>query len=78
MHMPSLVALGRESNSKNTFLRIVTRTGIKMKGVVAVQRKLLVLIYTLWKNNAEYIADYEVKKEGSTRLPHELDQVRPL
>ena len=34
-----------------------------MKGVVAVQRKLLVLIYTLWKNDSEYDPRYEIKKE---------------
>ena len=31
--------------------RVLERTSIKMKGYVAVQRKLLVLMYTLWKKN---------------------------
>ncbi len=34
--------------------RIIARQSIKMKGYVAVQRKLLILIYTLWKNNQPY------------------------
>jgi len=78
MHMPALTSIRKEINSKNLFIRLVTRTGIKMKGVVAVQRKLLVLIYTLWKNGTEYDPDYEAKKEGSLTLPHELDLVRSL
>ena len=78
MHMPALTSIRREVNSKNLFIRLVTRTGIKMKGVVAVQRKLLVLIYTLWKKDTEYDPDYESKKEGSFTLPNELDQVRSL
>lgn len=78
MHMPALTSIRNEINSKNLFIRLVTKTGIKMKGVVAVQRKLLVLIYTLWKNEAEYDPDYEAKKEGSFTPPHELDQVRSI
>jgi len=69
MHMPALASIRSGGNSKDTFTRITSKTGIKMKGVVAVQRKLLVLIYTLWKNNTSYDPDYELKKEGSTRLP---------
>jgi hypothetical protein len=32
---------------------------VKMKGVVAAMRKLLLLIYTLWKKNEEYNADFQ-------------------
>jgi transposase len=34
--------------------RVLANTNIKMKAYVAVQRKLLCLIYTLWKNNCDY------------------------
>ena len=34
-----------------------------MKAYVAVQRKLLVLIYTLWKKDQEYISDYVQQKQ---------------
>ena len=30
-----------------------------MVGQVAIQRKLLILTYTLWKNNSTYVDDYE-------------------
>jgi len=76
MHMPALSSIKHADNSKATFIRIVGKTGIKMKGVVAVQRKLLVLIYTLWKNDTMYDPNYNTKKEGDLKPPHELDLVR--
>ncbi len=76
MHMPALTSITHSDNSKATFIRIVSKTGIKMKGVVAVQRKLLVMIYTLWKNDAIYDPNYETKKEGDHKPPYELDLVR--
>lgn len=76
MHMPALAAIRCSDQSKNQFIRIVSKTGIKMKGVVAVQRKLLVLIYTLWKNKTEYDADFENKKQGQQNAAlTELEQV---
>jgi len=76
MHMPALTSIRHADSSKATFIRIVSKTGIKMKGVVAVQRKLLVLIYTLWKNDAIYDPNYDLKKEGGIKPPNELDLVR--
>jgi transposase len=71
MHLPALTAIRHNDNDKNTFIRIVSKTGIKMKGVVAVQRKLLVLIYTLWKNDTTYDPRYEENKKGqSMTAPH--------
>lgn len=39
--------------------RVFERTKIKMKGYVAVQRKLLTLIYALWKNDTKYDSTYQ-------------------
>jgi transposase len=64
MHMPSLASIRKGGENKELFVRLVSKSGIKMKGVVAVQRKLLVLIYTLWKNGTEYDPEYELKKRG--------------
>ena len=74
MHMPALSSIKHNDLNKDLFIRIVSKSGIKMKGVVAVQRKLLVLIYTLWKNDTEYDPQYEQKKLGqfNTAL-NELD-----
>lgn len=43
--------------------RVFDRTKIKMKGYVAVQRKLLCLIYTLWKKDEAFDPDYQVNLE---------------
>ncbi len=62
MHLPALSAIKHNEKSKEVFVRLVTKSGIKMKGVVAVQRKLLELIYTLFKNKTVYQSDYEMKR----------------
>lgn len=46
--------------------RVYSRTRLKMKAYVAVQRKLLLLIYTLWKKNEPY--DQTNHLEISARL----------
>ena len=58
LHLPSLSSIRHNSDSKDLFARIVAKHGIKMKAVVAVQRKTLVLIYTLWKNNQVFDPQY--------------------
>lgn len=62
MHLPALSAIRHSERSKEVFVRLVTKSGIKMKGVVAVQRKLLELIYILYKNKTVYQNDYEMKR----------------
>lgn len=77
MHMPALSAIRHNEHDKSTFIRIVTRTSIKMKGVVAIQRKLLVLIYTLWKNDTCFDPEFEENKKGQSKTAlEELDLVR--
>lgn len=65
MHMPALTSIRSGGNNKDLFARLMSKSGIKMKGVVAVQRKILVLIYTLWKNETIYDPEYEAKKEAA-------------
>ena len=43
---------------KKTYNIIYDKTKIKMKGVVAIQRKLLVLIYTIFKKNEPFDENY--------------------
>jgi len=62
LHFPVLAAIRFEKNQKELFVRLVSKHGIKMKGAVAVQRKILVLIYTLWKNETVFDPEYELKK----------------
>ncbi len=62
LHFPAWTAIKYDPAMKNLYDRVFDKTKIKMKGAVAVQRKLLVLIYTLYKNNQEFAANYQSSK----------------
>ena len=66
MYMPALAAIRNNGRFKVLFTRLVSRHGIKMKAAVAVQRKLLEMIYTLYKTNTAFDKDY--LKEEATAL----------
>ncbi len=65
MHLPALSAIRHDQRFKAIFTRLVSKHGIKMKAAVAVQRKLLELIYILYKNNTPYNQEYLKKKTES-------------
>ena len=46
---------------KAFYTRIIQRKPAKMIGQVAVQRKLLLLMYALWKKDEVYIPNYKNK-----------------
>jgi transposase len=58
LHLPALAAIRYSERYKAIFVRIVSRNSIKMKGVVAVQRKLLEMVYTIYKNRQPFEKDY--------------------
>jgi transposase len=58
MHLPALTAIRLDEGFKTIFARLVSRHGIKMKAVVAIQRRLLEMSYILYKNNAVYDKEY--------------------
>ncbi|TCC87902.1 IS110 family transposase [Pedobacter frigiditerrae] len=58
MHMPALAAIRHNREHKMLFVRLVSGHGIKMKSVVAVQRKILELIYTIFKTDKPFDRDY--------------------
>jgi transposase len=64
MHLPALTALRNIPNFQELYLRIYNKTAIKMKGIVAVHRKLLELIYTLFKTKTMYNNNYETEKRA--------------
>ncbi|HEV8273600.1 MAG TPA: IS110 family transposase [Chitinophagaceae bacterium] len=70
MHMPALCAIRYDERFKAIFARLVARHGIKMKAVVAIQRKLLEMIYTLYKTGNKYDKNY-FKKNDSMVEQHE-------
>ena len=55
MHLPAITSRRSNSNYKAFYDKIYKKNNIKMIGCVALQRKLLCLIYTLWKKNEEFI-----------------------
>ncbi len=61
IHMPALAAIRHDERFKAVFARLVSRHGIKMKAAVAIQRKLLEMMYTLYKTNTIYDKDYFTK-----------------
>jgi transposase len=55
LFMPAFTAVScKEIPFLNLYNRTFEKHGIKMKSYVAVQKKILVIIYFLWKNNQEY------------------------
>lgn len=55
LFMPAMSAINYNEKIKDLFDRVVERNPtIKRKGVVAAMRKLLVLIFVLWKNGQDY------------------------
>jgi len=58
MHMPSLTIIRKDERFKAMYARLISKHGIKMKACVAVQRKLLEMIYTLHKTKQTYNKDY--------------------
>lgn len=61
LHMPSLVVIQCQVKPfKDLFDRTYEKHGIKMKSYVAVQKKLLTMIYHLWNKNESYNAHYQI------------------
>lgn len=58
MHLPALSAIRHDERFKAVFTRLIQKHGIKMKAVVAVQRKLLEMIYTVCKTGNAYERNY--------------------
>lgn len=68
MHLPALTAVKHDEHFRELFARLVSKSGIKMKGIVAVQRKLLELIYILHKNKCIYQKNYELSKREQLQV----------
>lgn len=55
---PALVAIRHTNAMRSMYLRLLGKHGIKMKATVAVQKKMLELAFTLWKNETMYDENY--------------------
>lgn len=70
MHLPALAAIRHEKKFKAVFVRLVSKHGVKMKAAVAVQRKLLEMIYTVHSKKTAYDKNYLTVNEGETGQQH--------
>lgn len=62
LHMPAFgVVTYKEPIFLNLYTRVYTKTKLKMKAYVAVQSKLLAIIYHLWKRDEEYEKGHDSK-----------------
>lgn len=62
LHLPALSAVKHNPIHKATYIRLVSRHGIKMKALMAVERKMLELAFILFKNKSKYNPEYEIEK----------------
>lgn len=74
--MPALSASNCKNSSLHEFYeRVIEKIPCKKIGVIALERKLLILIYSLWKSEEEFdIKRHQMPKEtsGNTELSDPL------
>jgi len=58
LYFPAITASNHNKTLKKYYERIIENRTYKNQGTVAVMRKMLILVYTLWKKDEEYIEDY--------------------
>lgn len=58
MYMPALTAIKYNIKSKQLYIRLCKTKANKKIALIAVARKLLLLIYCLWKKNEKFIQNY--------------------
>lgn len=78
MHMPALSAVShRTPQLFELHQRLILKGKKKMQAYVAVQRKLLILIWTLWKNNETFDPDYRQENISGILEPKSSLSVAP-
>lgn len=63
LHMPSMTCVRCNPTLKQFYNRLKPKKAKPLVALIAVQRKLLILMYTLWKNEEVYDAGFEIKKD---------------
>jgi transposase len=68
LFMPAFsVVTHKEPIFCNLYNRVFDRSNIKMKAYVAVQKKILVIVYALWKNNEIYDANKAINSRDEEK-----------
>ena len=81
MHMAAFnVVKYGEPKFVNLYNRIMSRNTLKMIAYVAIQRKLLCLIYALWKKNEAYDTRYGTSGNAEQKIlfPHGFEETRKV
>jgi transposase len=63
LHMPSMACIRCNPTLRTFYQRLKPKKAKPLVALIAVQRKLLILMYTLWKNEMNYDSEYEKKKQ---------------
>lgn len=63
LHMPSMTCVRCNPTLKQFYRRLKPNKAKPLVALIAVQRKLLILMFTLWKNEVDYDAEFENKKQ---------------
>ena len=69
LYMPSLSAARFNPELKKFYEKLVDKKPAKKIAITAVSRKLLILTYTLWKNNTAFDVDHEGNKNVDRITP---------
>jgi transposase len=73
LYFPAFTAIRWDGRFKAIYDRLVAKHGIKMKAAVAIQRKLLELIYAVFSTGKPYEKDYLQRQEHSLQAkPEEI------
>jgi len=78
LHFPALTAVKYNEQYQQLFKRIFDKTKIKMKGYVAVQRKLLLLIFTLFTKGVAYDANHYLQLQKKHKSQVQQLESNPL
>lgn len=68
LYMPAMTATRCNPTLKKFYERVKPTKAKPMIALVAVERKLLVLMYSIWKNEVNYDSEYEQKKTARTEV----------
>ena len=76
LHMPSMAAIRLNPTLKPFYERLKPTKAKPLVAVVAVQRKLLLMMYSLWKNNQYYDPKHEIKKAARKQVLAAQDSIK--
>ena len=78
LYFPAFTSAKYNEDHGKLYARLVGKHGIRLKAAVAVQRKLLVLIYTLWKNDEQFDPNWQTQQKKSGHSPRTTSTPKEL